>query len=111
MSARILAEPAGHRNKAYDLTGPEALSYKEAAEIMSRELKKEIAYTGISVRAAFSYWTKVRGLEKDYAMVMCMLYLMTRMGTARTVSEDFEKVMGKKPGSFRDFVRANRDVW
>ena len=36
---------------------------------------------------------------------------MTRMGTARTVSEDFEKVMGKKPGSFRDFVRANRDVW
>ena len=111
MSARILVEPAGHRNKAYDLTGPEALSYKEAAEIMSRELKKEIAYTGISVRAAFSYWTIVRGLEKDYAMVMCMLYLMTRMGTARTVSEDFEKVMGKKPGSFRDFVRANRDVW
>lgn len=111
ISAKILAEPDIHINKAYDLTGPEALSYEEAAEIMSRELKKEIVYTGVSIHTAFTYWTKIRGLEKGYAMVMCMLYLMTRMGTARTVSDDFEKVMGKKPGSFRDFVRENREAW
>lgn len=111
ISAKILAEPDIHINKAYDLTGPEALSYEEAAKIMSRELKKEIVYTGVSIHTAFTYWTKIRGLEKNYAMVMCMLYLMTRMGTARTVSDDFEKVMGKKPRSFGNFVRENREAW
>ena len=42
---------------------------------------------------------------------MNMLYRLTRMGMAKTVTDDFEKVTGRKARSFQAFVRENRDIW
>jgi hypothetical protein len=39
------------------------------------------------------------------------LYLMTRLGTAEKVTDEFEKLTGKKPNSFRDFAERNRDIF
>ncbi|WP_288531466.1 hypothetical protein [uncultured Secundilactobacillus sp.] len=60
---------------------------------------------------AKQYWIEVRGLPKDYCNVMSMLYLMTRMGTAKKVTTTFETVMGKKPQTFRQFVQKNLAAW
>ena len=40
-----------HNGKAYSLTGPEALSYGEAAEILSKEVGKKISYVNIPEEA------------------------------------------------------------
>lgn len=53
----------------------------------------------------------MRGLDKEYFTVMGMLYMMTRMGTAKKVTTVFEAVMGKKPQTFRQFVRKNLSAW
>ena len=42
---------------------------------------------------------------------MGMLYMMTRMGTAKKVTTVFEDVMGKKPQTFRQFVKKNLGAW
>ena len=42
---------------------------------------------------------------------MGMLYMMTRMGTAKKVTSVFEEVMAKKPQTFREFVKKNLISW
>jgi hypothetical protein len=39
--------------------------------------------------------------------VTIALYFMTRMGTAKKVTDDFYKLTGKKPRTFENFVRDN----
>lgn len=111
MTAKVLSEPEKHQNKGYSITGPEAIDYWKAAEILSKELGRKIVYGNPKPSLAKQYWIDVRGLDKDYATVMGMLYLMTRMGTAKQVTTVFEDVMGKKPQTFEQFVRKNIQAW
>jgi uncharacterized protein YbjT (DUF2867 family) len=109
--AKVLSEPEKHANRGYSVTGPEAMGYREAARIFTEELGRKITYADPNPWAAQRYWVNIRGLEKGYATVMSMLYLMTRMGTAKRTTDIFEQVMGRAPRSFRQFVQANRAAW
>jgi len=111
ITAKVLSEPEKHQNKGYSITGPEAIDYYETAKILSEELGRKITYANPGPSLAKKYWTDVRGLEKGYCTVMSLLYMMTRMGTAKKVTGIFEEVMGKKPQTFRQFVQKNRAVW
>jgi hypothetical protein len=53
----------------------------------------------------------VRGLDANYVNVTLMLYFMTRMGTAKKVTEEFEKLTGKKQRTFKEFALNNIAVW
>lgn len=109
--AKVLSEPKKHTDTSYSLTGPEALDYYEVAEILSKKLGRKIKYGNPSPKLAKNYWIKIRGLDKNYSKVMSMLYLMTRLGTAKKVTSTFEKIMGKKPTSFTKFVEKNIRAW
>ncbi|MDO5520963.1 MAG: NmrA family NAD(P)-binding protein [bacterium] len=111
LTAKVLSEPEKHKNTKYSLTGSEAIDYYEAATILSQHLEREIIYTKPKPSMAKKYWNSVRGLDKDYVFVMGMLYMMTRLGTAKTVTTTFEEIMGKKPQSFSQFVEKNIDCW
>lgn len=109
--AKVLSNTIEHKNKAYSITGPEALNYYEVSKILSEELGRNITYTNPKPSMAKRYWIDIRGLDKTYATVMGMLYMMTRMGTAKNVTNTFEEVMGKKPQTFKQFVRKNLSAW
>lgn len=111
ISGMVLSRPEGHEEKAYEITGPEAIDYYKAAEILSQELGRKITYTEVSPGKALYYWTHIRGLEEEYSKVMNMLYRLTRMGMAKTVTDDFEKITGRKARSFQEFVRENKESW
>lgn len=111
ITAKVLSEPEKHQNRGYSITGPEAIDYDTAAKILSEELCRDIAYANPRPRLAQKYWIDIRGLEKEYVTVMGMLYMMTRMGTAKKVTTVFEDIMGKKPQTFRQFVRKNLAAW
>ena len=111
ITARVLSEPDKHQNRGYSITGPEAIDYHEAAKILSEELGREITYANPSPRLSKKYWIEIRGLDKEYSTVMGMLYMMTRLGTAQKVTSTFEDIMGKKPQTFRQFVRKNMATW
>ena len=42
---------------------------------------------------------------------MGMLYMMTRLGTAKKTTTTFEDIMGWKPQTFRQFVKKNLSAW
>ena len=111
LTAKVLSEPDKHQNKGYSITGSEAIDYWTVAKILSEELGRNIEYANPSPSIAKRYWVQVRKLDKEYSTVMGMLYMMTRMGTAKKVTTVFEDVVGKKPQSFREFVKKNLSAW
>lgn len=111
ITAKVLSEPSNHLNRGYSITGSEAIDYYRAADILSKELGREIKYANPKLSLAKKYWIEIRGLDKEYATVMSMLYMMTRMGTAKKVTTVFEKVVGRKPQSFQQFVIKNLSSW
>jgi len=46
-------------------------------------------------------------LDKKYVDVTVALYFMTRMGTAKKVTDEFQRLTGKKPRTFKEFAKNN----
>lgn len=111
ITAKVLSAPELHQNRGYSITGPEAINYWEVAKVLSKQLGREIIYTNPKPSLAKKYWIEVRGLEKEYCTIMGMLYMMTRLGSAKKVTTVFEEVMGKKAQTFEQFVKKNLDYW
>lgn len=111
ITAKVLSEPEKHKNKGYSITGGEAIDYNEVAKILSEELGREITYANLKPSLAKQYWIQIRGLDKEYSTVMEMLYMMTRMGTAKKVTTVYKDIMNKEPQTFRQFVKKNIKSW
>lgn len=111
ITATVLGNPDEHKNKGYSITGPDALNYEKVATILTKALKRQITYANPKPSFAKSYWITVRGIDKKYATIMGLLYMMTRMGTAKQVTNTFETVMHKKPQTFESFVNKNIAAW
>lgn len=109
--ATVLSNPSIHQNKGYSITGSEALDYYQVEDILSKELNREIIYANPSPRSAKNYWINIRGLDKTYSKVMSMLYMMTRLGTAKKTTNTFMEIMGKEPQTFEQFAHKNRKAW
>ncbi|MDF2857895.1 MAG: NmrA family protein [Neobacillus sp.] len=110
-TATLLHEPDKYRNTAYTITGPEALDYYQVAEILSQVTGRQITYAKPGYLKYRRYYIKTRGLEKGYVNVTVALYFMTRMGTAKKVTDDFVNLTGRYPRSFEDFARVNIDCF
>ena len=93
-----------HMGKAYDITGGEALSYGEAAEILSKELGKKVNYVNISDEDARK-GMKDMGADEWTINSMTELFGVTRAGYLSEISPAVEQVTGKKPITFSQFVR------
>lgn len=106
-TAILLHEHEKYKNTAYTITGPEALDYYQVAEILSRATGKRITYVKPGFLKYRSYYIKKRGLDKTYVNVTVALYFMTRMGTAKEITNSFYELTGNKPHSFEDFAKEN----
>lgn len=109
--ATLLHNPEKYTNTAHTITGPKALDYYEVAEILSIVTGKKITYRKPSFLTYRNYYIKRRGLDKEYVNVTVALYFMTRMGTAKAVTDDFMKLTGRQPRTFKEFARANVDAF
>ena len=110
-TATVLHDPVKYRNTAHTITGPESLDYNQVADILSEVLGRKIKYAKPSYLKYRSVYIKKRGLDKGYVNVTVALYFMTRMGTAKLVTDGFEKLTGKKPRTFKEFAIENHKVW
>jgi uncharacterized protein YbjT (DUF2867 family) len=109
VAAKALTE-AGHENRAYTLTGGEALTYDEVAQTFSSVLGKRIQFTNPSI-LKFIQQQRKTGTPWNFTMVMAMLYTMTRFGTADLVTREVESLLGRKPITLRQYVEDYREVW
>ncbi|HPH96129.1 MAG TPA: SDR family oxidoreductase [Anaerolineaceae bacterium] len=109
VAALALQQP-GHENKAYDLTGGEALDYWQAAGVLSEVLGRTITYRNPSP-VQFLIRHMRQGTPFIFALVMTGLYLSTRNGMAEPVTGEVERLTGRKPRTFRQYVQDYASVW
>lgn len=107
VAVQALASNNGkHEGKAYNITGGEALSHGEAAEILSEQLGKKVNYVNVSDEQARK-GMKDAGADEWTINSMIELFEITRAGFASAISPVIEQITGNKPISFSQFVNDN----
>jgi uncharacterized protein YbjT (DUF2867 family) len=100
----------GHEGKAYDLLGPEVLSYADAAGKLSEVVGREIRYVDLP-DAEFKNAMLGAGLPNWYADQLASLYQYIREGEFSKSSTAIKDVTGQDPISFDQFARDYADLW
>jgi uncharacterized protein YbjT (DUF2867 family) len=93
-----------HIGKAYDITGGEAISYGQAAEILSKETGKKVNYVNISDEDTRK-GMKDMGADEWTISSMVELFGATRADYLSEVSPAVEQITGNKPITFSQFAR------
>lgn len=100
-----------HEGKAYTLTGPEALTCREAARILSEAAGREIAYEPVDDGEMESILREEHGWRADQAGVILGLFSSIREGHRATVSGDVERILGRPPTSLAEYARVDAEAW
>lgn len=103
VAVEALTRP-GHEGKAYELTGPEALSNAEVAQKLSAALGTPVKYVDVPPEA-FKQGALASGIPEYYADALLDLERFYIEGGAQHITQDVEKVTGRKPRNFDDFAR------
>ena len=93
-----------HSGKAYTITGPEPLSYREAAETLSNHIGRKISYVNISEGDARKLITDM-GMNEWHTNILLDLLRLSREGYLSNISNAVEEVTGKQPISFSQFSK------
>ncbi|WP_407342922.1 NmrA family NAD(P)-binding protein [Pengzhenrongella phosphoraccumulans] len=111
VAAQALAHPDEHRNRAWTVTGPRAVTYAEVAQILSGELARPIRYAR---PGALGYMRHARrALRMPWAMVAVTLaiYTSARLGLAAGLSDDVRTVLRRDPIDFETFAHREAAIW
>lgn len=93
--------------KAFDITGPEALGYGEAAEILSAVLGRKITYKPIDTEAFVAMLTGA-GVPADYAAFVASIFHPVREGWSARVTDGVQTLTGRAPIPLRRYAEDNK---
>jgi len=94
----------GYEGMFYNLTGPEALSNEQIADILSQVVGRRIRYVSLPDEDARK-GMKQAGLPDWTIAVLMELHGVTRAGHMAAVTQSVEQVTGRKPVSFAQFAK------
>lgn len=102
-----------HNGQVYQLTGPRTLTFTEVIDIIAKVSGREIKFTPSSLEEYIKTLEKL-GVPDDY--VWLLNYLFSNVLDApgnNVVTGDVEKVLGRKPIDFNEYVEetAKTGVW
>jgi len=103
IAAHILADPAPHVGKAYNVTGSQALTGPQQAAVVSKVLGREVKHVNPGAdgfrKALAPYLAEyqIEGLLELYAFFE---------NVGAQPSPDFEKVTGRKPRTYEESIAA-----
>ncbi len=105
----VLLNP-GHKNQAYEITGPEPLDFYQIARMFSNELGREIKYT----RPSTIRFVRQKLLDKKqllYVLTLSLLYSAARAGKMNYTNDVFLSITGHYPRHLADFIHEYRECW
>lgn len=105
-AATVLTEPGRHTGRIYELTGPRALTFGEAVELISRASGRPITYRRIP-SDEYAATLVAQGLGEDDAHHVAEMFTLMERGLLATTTDDLASVVGRPPRTFEDYaVRA-----
>ena len=100
---RVLVE-AGHEGKGYDLTGPDAITWVEVAEILSAVADRPIHYDPIAPEE-FKRRLEGAGMPAWLADALNELFAQFRAGASMGTTDQVRRITNQPPRSFSVFAR------
>ena len=94
----------GHRNKLYEVTGPQALSFAQCIKQISAALGRQIKYTGIPVDTYINA-LKEQGAPEDLQWLLHELFTVVFDGRNCKPASGIEQALGRPPTDFRAYVQ------
>lgn len=109
VAARVFAEP-GHAGQAYTLTGPEALSFTEVAQLLTAALGRQIRYTRPGV---LRYMTRLRrrGLPFMQRLVQTVLHVGLRFGQGEGLDPTLARLLERPPRTLAQYIADHVELW
>jgi uncharacterized protein YbjT (DUF2867 family) len=103
---------AGHQQKIYTLSGPEALTYEEVAGELSKAVGRVIRHVSLPV-TDLKAGMLAAGMPEAIAERLLDLERYFREECASTITDDVKRVTGRAPRRFADYVQdtAATGVW
>lgn len=103
VAARALIDE-GHEGETYTLTGPEALSYADAAAKISEATGKPVRYVALTPEQ-FREGALAGGLPEWLVSALERLNELFARGEAEGVTDDVRRAGGREPRTFDEFAR------
>ncbi|WP_449395847.1 SDR family oxidoreductase [Devosia riboflavina] len=93
-------------NQTFTLTGPEALSYADAAALISKATGRTVTYRSVD-DSVFIPALLSAGLSQGYAQLLAGIFYPVREGWAADVTDAVETLTGKKARTLAAYVTEN----
>lgn len=110
VAAATLCQPARHAGRAYAPTGPEALTFEEAAARISAATGRRITYRDIDRDTWIQAMTQA-GVPAEYGAVLRMLTETVASGRGSVPNDDVLTATGAAPMRFEDFAAQTTAAW
>jgi uncharacterized protein YbjT (DUF2867 family) len=92
-----------HRGRIYQLTGPRAISFGEAADLIGKVTGRTIRYTDVAPEAHIESQV-ANGIPPDIARLLTGIFVAIRDGSATDPTNGVERALGRPARPFEDYV-------
>ena len=99
-----------HDNRAFDLTGPQALDHTQVAAILSQETGRAIGYQDITPEAMRAGLLGA-GLPASYVEFMLVILGYFKAGYAERTTDAVQQITGRAPRTLQQYARDHRASW
>ena len=110
VAAQIATNPAPHKDRTYWLTGPEALSYADAAALLSQVLSRPITFHPISDEEQTQTMTAA-GVPEPVAQMNAQALALLAQGDSDWATDDVSTILGRPARSFEQFCTDHADAF
>jgi uncharacterized protein YbjT (DUF2867 family) len=106
-----VASQDGHAGKIYTLTGPQSLTFAQAAIDIGVSRNKPVGYIAPPAFIARIVLPKVSGMPRWLALEVIDLLQAISRGAQANVTDDVQRLLGKAPRSFSNFAQEHREFF
>lgn len=110
VTAAVLAEPSHHAGRGHHLTGPQAVTFAEVADLLTRRLGREITDEPATATEYVRHLRR-RQLPWGRVAVQTLLHLGLRRGDAEPVTDTVAELLGRPPRTLDDYVTDHLHLW
>lgn len=107
-----LTHPEEHRGKLYELTGPELITFEEAAARIAKATGKDITYHTVTYDE-YEAGMRAAGVPEEMIETLLDVFKQTLDGRNQHLTDGVQQALGRKASSFDAYVEqtAAAGVW
>lgn len=108
-TSALILDFSNFKNKAYEITGTENKNFGDVTNLMSQVTGLNFRFKSINP-ISFYFKKKKEGVPSDFAIVMTILHFLPRVQAEPQISDNYEKLTGKKPTTIREFLEREKET-